>query len=352
MNGIKHTAFFLCGALMLLLLSFCNDDDTPEPPAVAQQLYINEVMPDNESVLEDDHGEYDDWIEIYNPNEKSVDLAGWYISDDQNNLRQFRFSFANAASTTIPAKGFLILWADEQPGQGALHLNFRLSSSGESVYLSADGSTLIHSVSYGTDGDVESPGTDQSAGLEPDGGTAWKIFTNPTPGSSNQSGSDGPEIFINEFMAGNDSFIADEFGEYDDWIELYNAGSEAVDIGGWYITDDSLAFSKWQIPDSLPEETTILPGGFLLLWADEQPEQGVLHIGIKLNVDGETIGISPDGLQFSQLITYGDDMDIEAPPPDHSAGRVSDGNPDWMIFQPGDVMPPTPGTSNNTKNGY
>ena len=348
---MKHIGFLIIGILLVLLLSFCSDDDAPEPSASAPQLYINEVMPDNESMLEDDHGEHDDWIEIYNPNDEDVNIAGWYISDDPQNLPQFRFSFADASSTTIPAKGFLILWADEQPGQGALHLNFRLSSSGEGVYLSADSGTIVHHVSYGTEGDVESPGTDRSAGLETDGGTNWKIFIIPTPGFSNQPGSGQPEIFINEFMAGNDSFIADDFGEYDDWIELYNAGSVAVDIGGWYITDDSLVVNKWQIPDSLPEKTTIAPGGFLLLWSDEQPEQGMLHVGIRLNVEGEMIGISPDGHYFSQLISYGPGTAIEAPPTDYSAGRSADGGPEWMIFQPVTALPPTPGMPNGSAGG-
>lgn len=352
MNSFSKPGFWLIGILVIMMLSFCSKDNQPDPPADYPQLYINETMPDNESVLEDDHGEHDDWIEIYNPNDEPVDMAGWYISDDIRNYTQFRFPFANASATTIPEKGFLILWADEQPGQGALHLNFRLSSSGEGIYLSANGNNIIHHVTYGPDADVESPGTDRSAGLEMDGGIAWKIFTAPTPGYSNQAGSgQQPEVYVNEFMAGNDSFFADEFGEYDDWIELYNPKTVAVNIGGWYITDDSLALNKWQIPDSLPEQTTISPGGFMLLWADEQPEQGVLHTGIKLNVEGETIGLSADGLKYSQLIRYGLDAELEAPPPDHSSGRSPDGGPEWTIFQPGTVLPPTPGMPNGSAGG-
>lgn len=351
MKGINITGLLIAGIILVLLLSFCKADDPPEPPTTYPQLFINEIMPDNESVLEDDQGEHDDWIEIYNSNDEAVNIAGWYISDDARNLQLFSFAYSDPASTTIPAKDFLILWADEQPGQGALHLNFRLSSTGESIYLSANGSNVVHQVSYGPDGNAASPGTDRSAGLETDGGSNWKTFITSTPGYSNEGGAVQANIFINEFMAGNDFFIGDESGEYDDWIELYNSGSAALDIGGWYITDDSLVVNKWQFPDSIPEQTTISPGGFLLLWADEQPEQGVLHVGIKLNVDGEMIGISPDGLTFSQLLSFGPGTAIAAPSTNQSAGRSEDGGPDWMVFQPGTVSPPTPGMPNGSAGG-
>ena len=100
-----------------------------------------------------------------------------------------------------------------------------------------------------------------------------------------------PALLINEFLASNDSCCTDENGEYEDFIEIYNADDEAVDIGGMYITDGLDAPTTWQIPTTAPDTTTIDPGGFLLLWADKQSEQGILHVEIKLSGDGEQIGL-------------------------------------------------------------
>jgi hypothetical protein len=341
----KIAGYALLG-FVITLFSFCGSDDTPDPPIVYPQLYLNEVMPDNETVIADEEGEHDDWFEIYNPNSEPVDLAGWYISDNSSNLKQYQFPDNDATATTIPARGFVILWADEQPGQGPLHLNFRLSSTGESLFLSGDGIDIIDQVSYGDD---LQPETDQSIGRIDDGVVPWQILSVPSPGTTNAANGNQIKIFINEFMAANDSFLADEFGEYDDWVELYNGGSEPVNIGGWYITDDSTNVQNWQIPDSVPEATTIQPGGFILLWADEDPEQGALHIGIKISASGEEIGISADGMNYHDLIWFGPGEEIEAPAADHSSGRISDGAGEWKVFEPGSAQPPTPATSNGTK---
>ncbi len=346
-NYFRNLTLLVFLAAATVLFSHCKSDDPQDEPKTYPQLYINEVMPDNETVIEDEAGEHDDWIEIYNPNDEPVDLAGWYITDDQESYRQYQFPFGNTSKTTIPAKGFALLWADEQPGQGALHLNFRLSSSGESVYLSPDGVRVVHQVAFGPQGDVQSPGTDQSVGLETDGASGWQIFESPTPGYSNEESPGHPTaLFINEFMAANDSFIADGNGEFDDWVEIFNGGTEPVDFGGWYITDDSTNLQNWQIADTSPELTTIPPGGFLLLWADEQPEQGILHVGVKLNMEGEYIGISADGITYLDFIRYGPESIVAPPPPDYSAGRISDGGTQWMTFQPGTENPPTPGSGN------
>ena len=89
-------------------------------------------------------------------------------------------------------------------------------------------------------------------------------------------------LYINEFAA-NNTGITDEHGEQEDWIEIYNANDFPVDIGGLYISD-SLNFPlKCQISKDFPDLTTIQPYGYLVLWADNDPEQGILHLNFKLN---------------------------------------------------------------------
>ena len=145
-----------------------------------------------------------------------------------------------------------------------------------------------------------------------------------------------PVLYINEFMASNDSCNTDENGEYDDWIEIYNPGPEAVDVGGMYISDDKTNPTVWQIPTTSPDTTTIQPGGFLLLWADEQTGQGVLHVDIKLSKSGEDVILSaPNGTTVIDSYTY------SAQTTDVSMGRNPDGSDNWVTFDT-----PTPGASN------
>ncbi|MDA3814559.1 MAG: lamin tail domain-containing protein, partial [Candidatus Cloacimonetes bacterium] len=77
----------------------------------------------------------------------------------------------------------------------------------------------------------------------------------------------GAILVINEFLASNDFGAVDENGDHEDWIEIYNAGDEAIDIGGMYVTDNLEELMTSEIPTTDPTLTTIEPGGFLVLWA-------------------------------------------------------------------------------------
>ena len=97
------------------------------------------------------------------------------------------------------------------------------------------------------------------------------------------------ELVINELMADNTGSARDQDGDDDDWIEIYNSGDSAVNIGGMYLTDNQTAANGWRVPDNNPAATTIAPKGFLLIWADDETNEGTLHAGFKLGSDGENI---------------------------------------------------------------
>lgn len=142
-------------------------------------------------------------------------------------------------------------------------------------------------------------------------------------------------LYINEFMASNSTTITDAYGEYDDWIEIYNASADTVDIGGFYITDKLDNPTRHLIPIGF-EDTKIPPQGFLLLWADGTPEQGVLHTNFKLSASGEAIGLfAPDGVTVIDTLTFGQQVT------DISFGRYPDGSSNIILFNT-----PTPGASN------
>ena len=147
------------------------------------------------------------------------------------------------------------------------------------------------------------------------------------------------ELYINEFLAINDNGIVDEFGDNNDWIEIYNASTEAIDIGGLYITDDLAFPGMWQIPYTDPFKTTIQTGGYLILWADKEFEQGITHLEIKLSGAGEQIGLSK---KVNNEFVYIDTINFGTQIADVSYGRVNNGGNSWQFF-----LEPTPGSSNS-----
>ncbi len=148
------------------------------------------------------------------------------------------------------------------------------------------------------------------------------------------------QIYINEFMASNSSTIADGV-DYDDWVELYNAGTSPVDIGGMYLSDNLAEPTLSQVPTTDPASTTIPAGGFLLLWFDKEPLQGPLHVNAKLGSGGEDVVLTAaDGVTTIDSYTFGPQIS------DISEGRVGDGNPTWDFF-----AVPTPNATNDSPPG-
>jgi len=148
-----------------------------------------------------------------------------------------------------------------------------------------------------------------------------------------------PILVINEFLASNNDCCTDANGDHDDYIEIYNHGTAAADIGGYIITDEVGNYDDYyQIPTG-NDSTIIEPGGFLLLWADKESEQGVLHIEIKLSVAGEQIGLfMQDSITVIDTLTFAEQSE------DIAFGRYPDGSFRWQF------MNPTPGTSNTADN--
>ena len=157
-------------------------------------------------------------------------------------------------SITIAPNSFELFWADRDIAQGSNHVDFKLNDEGDYIILyERDGTTLITGIVYEF---LQS--SDVSCGRIVDGGDTWQLFAGgtATPGQANSPGSSsGSGLVINEFMAENDSFIQDAFGEYDDWFELYNASGVTIDLGGMYLTDDLDDPTGWMIPPAVTGST-------------------------------------------------------------------------------------------------
>jgi hypothetical protein len=142
-----------------------------------------------------------------------------------------------------------------------------------------------------------------------------------------------PQLFINELIGDNDTTIADEYGEYDNWAEIYNGDTIAVFLGDKYLSDNLSNPNKWKLPD-----VTMQPGTFILIWCDNQPEQGPFHASFKLNDEGEELGIFDNETTGYYLI---DSVSWGMQTIDISYGRQTDGGMPWVFF-----TVPTPGYSN------
>jgi hypothetical protein len=391
-------------------------------------LYLNELMAINSNTLEDEAGETDDWLELYNAGPVDVDLGGMYLSDIMDNSTSYLFP----GGTVIPAGGYLTLWADGDGSGG--HLNFKLAGEGEYVGLFDSQSNYYAPV----DAVYFDPQTkDISWGRFPDGGNEWHAMDVPTPGKPNlllsprfsqvtrtptwpeadesvtvtavitagtpiisatlwyDAGSgfcaalmvggdvytayippqpegvlvsyyleavddvgqrtlypatapmvtdrylvgyEPPAVFINEFLADNTSVNRDEAGEYDDWVELYNASAVTATLDGMVLTDDVAALMAASAGWQFPVNSAIPPGGHLLVWCDRDLGQGPLHADFKLDRDGEEIGLfdsTAHGLIPLDWIVFGSQQG------NVSYGRRPDGAEHWESLNP-----PTPGVSN------
>lgn len=139
---------------------------------------INELMADNDSVITDPQGEFDDWVELRNITEDAVDLTGRYLTDDPTNPRKWPFP----DGTTIPAGGHLVVWADEDGSAPfGLHANFKLAASGEAVYLIDTDARLNAVLDHVVFGAQE---VDQAWGRTGDDADVWAVVQ-PTPGTAN-----------------------------------------------------------------------------------------------------------------------------------------------------------------------
>jgi len=273
-------------------------------------LIIAEFQPSNKTTAKTRAGEFSDWVEIYNPTDREIDLSGFGLSDDREKPLKWTFP----KGTKIAAGERLIVWCDgfvdvtgEYPDE--LHATFGLNSFAESVVLSDASGRIIDAVDY------SGIPTDASYARQPDG--SWKATARPTPGYENTdegyaafarqeaAATNGGGLLISEVMAAKDETFV-EGNTYYDWIELYNATSETVDLSGWGLSDSTKNPLKW----TFPEGASIAPGEYLLVMASglniQNPAEArmtYLHTSFKLDaVSGEVVCLAkPDGTIVDKL---------------------------------------------------
>lgn len=186
-------------------------------------LVINELMAANGGCCADPQGEFDDWIEIYNPDRRTVDLAGFYLTDNLDEPTKWQFPVGMPHLTRISSRQHLIVWADGDTAEG-LHAGFKLNAEGEEVGLYApNGLTLIDAIPF--------PAQDASSSYGRAGGQPeeWRFMIAPTPGLPNDEG----------YLATvSTPQVSPERGFYDRRFTA-TITCDTVDASIWYTTDGS-----------------------------------------------------------------------------------------------------------------
>lgn len=271
---------------------------------------LNEIQTDNLTTIQDEAGDFDPWIEIHNSAPVELDLGGFVL-----NYQGQTWIFPEEA--VIDAEGFILVWADGEPAEGELHTSFMIQPGAGSLQLICPTGIQTDSAA------LPLTAADEVYARTEDGAGEWIISNCPTPETANFS---EIEYFplLNEFLAINDSILADEAGEFDDWTELYNPYEFTITTGGLYLTDNFDEPAKWAFPD-----TSVPPLGYLLIWCDGDTMQGDLHAAFSISGEGEELGIfASDGVSPISMICFGEQS------PDTSFGNYPDGGCEWMLMTP------------------
>jgi len=311
----------------------------PNTRSLLSGVYINELVSKYGTSYADEFGNYSDWIEIYNKNGFPIYLSDLYISDDFLDPLAFQFASGEPDNLRIEGKGFLVLFADANTDLGSRHVGFQLASSGEAVSIGQ----MIGDNYYNIDQIEFGPLLrDQSYGRSPDGSSNLQTFNTPSPGTSNIviSLDTYLSLYINEFVAKYDNSYPDEHGLYSDWIEVYNSGTEAINMAGLYFSDNSSELKQHRIPISIGDSAVIEPKGFLVFRPDGKPELGFNHLNFELASAGEDVVLSVVIGEKTEIIdkkTYIHQVSGK------SYGRLGDGSKWWAFFGS-----PTPGANNSS----
>lgn len=285
------------------------------------KLYISKILAINTRLKEDNNGEYSDYLEIYNGYSFPVNLSGYHLSDDEYTYNKWTFP-----DIEIKPKESLIIYATGNDycdlTKDVCHTNFKLSGSGEVILLSDNFGNIISKVKYG----MQYPDT-------------LYVYKN---GKYNYVNSEGKivkkskengykyQLEITEYMTHNKNSYYDMYGNYYDFVEIYNKSDNDYSLEGLYISDDINNLKKYLLPNVIINKKDYLIIHFNS--NDKSYDKGV-YINFGLSDNDKEIIIS-DG---SKII---DKVDIVKLSDDVSYGKIDN---KWYYF-----TKPTPGYLNNT----
>jgi hypothetical protein len=241
--------------------------------SVSQEILINEVMSNNTATLEDKDGDYSDWIELFNNSDQKLNLGEYALSDDMDNLRKWifpNFEILSHQYVVIFASGKDIKYSVSS-NDSELHTNFKMSSDGETLYLSNPQCELIDQLVF------PFLPTDISFGRNDDGEKNKSYFRQATPGAANGYGyksiADPPEFSNSSKFIKNELHLILNKADRNDDIYYTLDGSEPTEISIRYIspihitkteTIKAKTFSENKIPSRTITNTFVYDRNFSL----------------------------------------------------------------------------------------
>ena len=290
-------------------------------------IHINEVLTKNTLSITDSDGDRTEWVELRNTSSNTVSLAGYYLSDNRENL----FKWALPSVELAPGAYLVIFLSGKDRVSGELHASFRLGADEDTLYLTTLSGLKTEAFS------LEGTGLkDVSVGPDADG--TRRFYPEPTPGAKNAQGFltadeigcfDTEGVFISEVSA----IPAVKSGNLD-WIELHNGGAEMIDLAGWYLSDDETNPTLFRIP------SLVIPaGGYGIVQTTTHELRRTEQIApFGIGTGGETLILSdPQGNAVDRFTTGAMRQGV-------SAGRIETDNSVNRVF----FTEATPGERNST----
>lgn len=290
----SNISFFMISIILIMiltLLSFLSDknssklnkENLSDKDINIKKLVINEVVSSNNGITTDNEGNLYDYIEIYNGNDKDINLKNYGLSDEENKVK---WTFPDIV---IKAKSYLVVSLSGN-NKNPLNASFKLKSSGgEVVALFKPNGKVIDA--------LETVALDSNTAMARNQDGTWVIQDKPTPGfSNNQEGYDKfissiiskekSDIVINEILPENRGNFKNNNNEYSGYIEIMNISNKTIDITNYSLSNDIGASFKWQFPSMK------LKGGEVILvyTSGNSRREGELSTGFKLkNKNGVAI---------------------------------------------------------------
>lgn len=145
------------------------------------------------------------------------------------------------------------------------------------------------------------------------------------------------QLKINEYSCANFNSVADNFGEFEDWVELYNPGSSAVPLSGYYLSDDAGDPTKYQFPSTAP---SVPAGGVVRIWCSSRN----IVFGSNVHTSFKLTQCKPEEIVLSNSsANMIDSVQLRRNQESHSWGRNPDGTGSWALY-----TSPTPAALNST----
>lgn len=255
-------------ALMLGMQLWMEKDDSVDSP-----LAFAGVMTRNSFSRVLDDGSCPDWIEIENVSGQPVNLSGYGLMLESDPTQVYTFP-----AYTLASGEKACVYADNATEKGIWHAPFRLDAAGENiVLLDRGGSSLVRL-------EVPEMQSDHSYVRNNDG--SWRI---EAPGESVKNDGviiEDAIVEITEVMTGSVTYGMDENGVCHDYVEIHNLTDEAIDLSGWYLSDDETRLGRWQFPEM------VLPaGGYALVHCSGESRQvdNHVHASFRLSAKGDQV---------------------------------------------------------------